>query len=183
VASTVPTTMASPPPATMASPMPAPMPAAMPAPIPAAQPVASRDVGTVPPVPGLAPKPKPFIAIPKAIQIPPDRPSTLLLEHASPDSPVALSEYAKQPVHSVADFHLRKGLTAAEVQQKMGQPAQLADTEDPWLVYRLTGRRELWLHFSEGTDANGVVSLILDAADVVRGAEDGYVRDRIFSAN
>jgi len=141
------------------------------------QPVATEDVGTATKIPGLAPKPKPFIALPGKIQAAMARPSTLLLEHASPDSPVPLSEYAKQPTHRLSAFHLHKGLTEVEVQQLMGLPAQLADTEDPWFVYRLNGDQELWLHFSGATEP------VLDAADVVRGAEDGYIRDRVFSAD
>jgi hypothetical protein len=158
--------------------------------------VATGDLGTVQKVPGVTPKPKPFIAIP-GITTPVNpapavtsnqtpigptasnsnaRPSTLLLEHASPDSPVPLSAYGKQPVHELSDFDLHKGLTAASVQQRVGAPAQLADTADPWFVYRLTGSRELWLHFA------GVADPVLDAADVVRAAEDGYVRDRVYSA-
>ena len=178
MASTMPSTL----PTTMASPMPMTEPGIMSTQPVAGPTVATGELGTVPATPGLKPKPKPFIAIPKAIQLRPIRPTTLLLEHASPDSPIALSEYGKQPVYSVDDFHLHKGLTAAEVQKKLGSPAQLADTDDPWLVYRLSFGREIWLHFSQGTDSNGVVGLILDAADVIRGAEDGYVRDRVFSA-
>jgi hypothetical protein len=67
-------------------------------------------------------------------------------------------------------------LSAEKVQKDFGPPAQLADNEDPWFVYRLTLRRELWLHFV------GPARDHLDAADVVRPAEDGYVRDRVFSA-
>jgi hypothetical protein len=147
------------------------------APEPAAPPeVATSDLGTITNVPGLAPKPKPFIAVPKPIQTAAARPSTLLLEHASPDSPVPLSEYAKQPVYSVGEFHLNADLSAELVQKRMGAPAQLADSEDPWFVYRLHHDQEIWLHFS------GSFHDHLDAADVIRGAEDGYVRTRVFSS-
>ena len=144
---------------------------------PTTQPVATSELGTVSNIPGLAPKPKPFIAIPKPLQIAGGRPSTLLLEHASPDSPVPLSDYAKQPEHSIGEFHLRTELSAQTVQRWLGPPAQLADNEDPWLVYRLRGNQEIWLHFT------GPLQDQLDAADVIRGAEDGYVRTRVFSAD
>jgi hypothetical protein len=138
--------------------------------------VATGELGSASSVPGVNPKPKPFIALPKVfVTAVAAKPSTLLLEHASPDSPVPLSDFAKQPLHTLDSFHLHKGMTADQVQQKFGLPAQLADTEDPWLVYRLTGFRELWLHF-------GGADQMLDAADVIRSAEDGYVRDRVFSA-
>ena len=150
-----------------------------PAKAPTSQPVASdtTNAAEAAPIPGLAPKPKPFIALPGKLLNPSGSPSTLLLEHASPDSPIPLSEYAKQPDHSLAAFHLRRGLSPDELTQKMGPPVQVADSDDPWLVYRLVGNRELWLHFSDRPDS------LLDAADVVRGAEDGYARDRIFSAD
>jgi hypothetical protein len=159
------------------------MPATIPATASVAEPVvppgevATSDLGTINKVPGLAPKPKPFIAVPKAIQVAAARPSTLLLEHASPDSPVPLSEYARQPVYSVSEFHLNANLSAELVQKRMGSPAQLADCEDPWFVYRLHDDQEIWLHFS------GPFHDHLDAADVIRGAEDGYVRTRVFSAD
>jgi hypothetical protein len=146
-------------------------------PSPTTAPVATSELGTVSNVPGLAPKPKPFIAIPKSLQVTGGKPSTLLLEHASPDSPVSLSDFAKQPTHLVAEFHLRSELSAEEVTRLMGPPAQLADTGDPWLVYRLHGEQEIWLHFT------GPLQNRLDAADVIRGAEDGYVRTRVFSAD
>ena len=142
-----------------------------------ATPVATSALGTVASVPGVTPKPKPFVAVPKPEPLLAVHPSTLLLEHAVPDSPVPLTDYAKQPVHWLHDFDLRRGMSAAEVQKNFGLPAQLADNEDPWLVYRLTYRRELWLHFT------GLAQDRLDAADVVRPAEDGYVRDRVFSAD
>jgi hypothetical protein len=151
-----------------------PRPATVEAP-PTTQPVATSELGTVSHVPGVAPKPKPFIAVPKPIQMAGAKPSTLLLEHASPDSPVPLSDYAKQPVYDVSDFHLSEKLSANQLKREMGQPAQLADLEDPWFVYRITGNRELWLHFS------GLSHERLDAADLIRGAEDGYVRTRLFS--
>jgi hypothetical protein len=146
---------------------------------PTTEPVATSDLGTSANLPGLKPKPKPFIALPRGLDQANTKPSTLLLEHASPDSPVPLSDFTRQPLHDLAAFHLGKGLTSAAVQAHMGLPAQLADTEDPWWVYRLTGYRELWLHFSNGPAG----AAVLDAADVIRSAEDGYVRDRVFSAD
>jgi hypothetical protein len=141
------------------------------------QPVATSDLGSVPPPAGVGPKPKPFIAIPKPLQAGAARPSTLLLEHASPDSPVPITDYANQPVYSVEAFGLRSDLSAEAVERRMGPPAQLADAGDPWLVYRINGGQELWLHFA------GPLQGQLDAADVIRGAEDGYVRTRVFSAD
>jgi hypothetical protein len=143
----------------------------------AVQPVATADLGTVASVPGVNPKPKPFVAIPKPQPILPAWPSTLLLEHAVPESPVPLTDYAKQPVHWLHDFNLTTNLSAAQVEKTFGPPAQLADNEEYWYVYRLTLRRELWLHFV-GPDRGTLV-----AADVVRPAEDGYVRDRVFDAD
>jgi hypothetical protein len=140
-------------------------------------PVATSKLGAVGKVPGVTPKSKPFIALPTLPAAYGVHPSTLLLEHADPDSPVPLTDYAKQPEHSLSAFHLRAKLSAAELEQKLGPPAQLADNDDPWLVYRLDFKRELWLHFT------GPAMEQLDAADVVRGAEDGYVRDRVFSAD
>jgi hypothetical protein len=139
--------------------------------------VATADLGTVSHVPGLEKKPKPFIAVPEQLHVAEARPSTLLIEHASPDSPVPLSDYAKQPVYSVSDFHLSEKLTANQLKREKGQPAQLADLEDPWFVYRIAGNQELWLHFA------GLSHERLDAADLVRGAEDGYVRTRLFAAD
>jgi hypothetical protein len=144
---------------------------------PTTEPVATSALGTVNSLPGLAPKPKPFIAIPRQVQAAAAKPSTLLLEHASPDSPVPLSEYGNQPAYDVSAFNLRQAPSASDVQRIMGLPAQIADCGDPWLVYRLNGDRELWLHFSGPTHAH------LDAADVIAGAEDGYTRDRVFSAD
>jgi len=143
---------------------------------PATQPVATSDLGTVASVAGVKPKPKPFVAIPKPQPILPAQPSTLLLEHAVPESPVPLSDYAKQPLHWLHDFHLTTSLSAAQAEKEFGPPAQLADNEEYWYVYRLTFRRELWLHFI------GPNRDYLAAADVVRPAEDGYVRDRVFDA-
>jgi hypothetical protein len=151
-------------------------PATMPvAGVPAAVPVATADLGNTPPVPGLFPK-KPFIkTIPHFSDA--GNPSTLLLEHASPDSPVPLSAFADQTVRSLSDFHLNGAMTADEVQKKFGPPAALADVEDPWFVYRLTNTRELWLHFSPALHGR------LVSADVVRGAESGYVRTHVFNAD
>jgi hypothetical protein len=158
------------------------IPATMPAPPttapvgPTTTPVATEDLGTVGAIPGLAKKPKPFIALPKVVRSAAARPSTLLLEHASPDSPVPLSEYGRQPTFSTADFHLRSDLTAADVERRLGPPAQIADNDDPWLVYRLKGNREIWLHFA-GSDPDHLL-----AADVIRGVEDGYAREQVFQA-
>jgi hypothetical protein len=137
---------------------------------PATQPVATAE-------PGVKPKPKPFVAVPKLPPVLPAQPSTLLMEHAVPDSPVPLTDYAKQPLHWLHDFHLSTSLSAAAVEKSFGPPAQLADNEEYWYVYRLTFRRELWLHFV-GPNRDYLI-----AADVVRPAEDGYVRDRVFSAD
>ncbi len=145
--------------------------------LPATQPVATSALGTVASVPGVKPKPKPFVAVPKAPEILPAQPSTLLLEHAVPDSPVPITDYARQPLHWLHDFHLTTALSAAQVVKDFGLPAQLADNEEYWYVYRLTFRRELWLHFV------GPSKDTLVAADVVRPAEDGYVRDRVFDAD
>jgi hypothetical protein len=144
---------------------------------PATEPVATSDLGKVTAT-GATPKPKPFIALPRVItQLPAGSPSTLLREHAVAESPVPLSEYGNQPIHTISDFNLRSNLSVTEVEKKLGEPAQLADNEDPWLVYRLSFNRELWLHFT------GPLMDHLDAADVIRGAEDGYTRDRVFSAD
>jgi hypothetical protein len=139
--------------------------------------VSTSKLGTVSSVPGVLPPPKPFIAIARPAQASAAKPSTLLLEHASPDSPVPLSEYGKQPVYSLRVFNLRRDLTAKDLQRIMGPPVQIADCGDPWLVYRLSGNRELWMHFV------GPSPEVLDAADVVGGAEDGYTRERVFSAD
>jgi hypothetical protein len=162
--------------------VPATMPAAPATPVPVAPttaPVATEDLGTVRPIPGVMKPPKPFIAFPKVQQAVTvlARPSTLLMEHASPDSPVALSEYGRQPVYGINDFHLGADLSANDVKKRLGPPAQLADNEDPWLVYRLNGNREMWLHFG------GQYQNHLLAADVIRGVEDGYARERVFEAH
>jgi hypothetical protein len=143
------------------------------APAASTQPVATEDLGTVQHVKGVQPPAKPFLAVPKIAGLT-VRPSTLLLEHADPDSQVPLSEYANQPVHLMADFHLSSDLSVDDLQKRLGPPAQLADNDDPWLVYRLWCNAELWLHFT------GPAKDHLDAADVVRGAEDGYMRERVF---
>ncbi len=124
------------------------------------------------PLPGLTPPPKPFIAIGR--HAPPPalaQPSPLLVEHASPDA--SLAAYGAQPTHLVADFNLGSKLTAADVQRRLGPPAGVAGIEDHWLVYRLTQDRELWLNFADGDGP-------LVAADVIHGAENGYVRDRVY---
>lgn len=121
---------------------------------------------------------KPFIAAPQIIARelhPAAKPTILLALHARSDSPVPLQEYARQPVHSVSDFHLRPALSAAEVRYRLGPPAQLADYSTPWFVYRLHGGRELWLHFAQPFNDT------LVAADVVGPVEDGYTRNRVFS--
>jgi hypothetical protein len=89
---------------------------------------------------------------------------------------VALSEYAKQKAYPLAAFPLRASLSADELQRRLGPPAQLADYSDMWFVYRLTHGKEIWLHFSQPDN------LRLTAADIVHPQEDGYTRDRIFSA-
>ena len=103
------------------------------------------------------------------------QPSVLLQQHARSDSPIPLSEYANQGVHTLASFNLRADLSAAELQLKLGLPAQLADYSDPWFVYRLTGGKELWLHFSQPDNAK------LTTADEIFPVEDGYTRKRVFS--
>jgi hypothetical protein len=143
---------------------------------PATEPVATADLGQVSRIPGLAKKPKPFIKVPNSVKIPGAAPSTLLLEHASDDSPIPLSEYANQPVYRIADFHLRSDLSAADLEKRLGPPAQWADNEDPWFVYRIVLHQELWLHFASPDHAR------LLAADLVRHDEDGYVRTRVFEA-
>jgi hypothetical protein len=141
---------------------------------PAVQPSAPS---AVKPVPGVVAPRKPFIALPPNPLHASARPSVLLLAHARADSPVPLSEYAKQPVYALSDFDLWRGLSATHVQRLLGPPAQLADYADPWFVYRLDGGQELWLHFSQPGDTH------LLAADVIGAAEDGYTRQRVFSAN
>lgn len=147
--------------------------AAASAPAPAAPP---SEPLVVKPVPGVVVPKKPFIALPSNPLCAPARPSVLLLAHARADSPVPLSEYAKQPVYSLADFNLWHGLSAAHVQRLLSPPAQLADYASPWFVYRLSDGRELWLHFSQPENTH------LLAADVIGAAEDGYTRQRIYAA-
>jgi hypothetical protein len=137
--------------------------------------VATADLGQPQPLPGLTPPPKPFVdrrqfAAPSPFS---DAPSTLLLLHESPTATVSLSEYARQPQHSVDAFHLSANLTGTALRQRFGPPAGVAGIEDPWVVYRLTFGREMWLHFADGDGP-------LLAADLVRGAEVGYVRQRLF---
>ena len=86
---------------------------------PAAQPstrpveVATADLNDpYKPVPGLARKPKPFIALPQLFpssKVPSGKPSTELLTHLSPDSPVSITDYAKQPVYKLDQFRLSAG--------------------------------------------------------------------------
>jgi hypothetical protein len=120
---------------------------------------------------------KPFFAVPHPFAAPGAQPSILLQLHARTDSPVPLLEYDKQKVYSLSAFDLRSSLSADELQRRLGPPAQLADYSDPWFVYRLNYGKELWLHFSQPDN------LRLLAADIVRPQEDGYIRDRIFSAD
>ena len=141
---------------------------------PPATDVATGDLGYPEPLPGLTPPPKPFIATGRNRPPPPEaQPSALLLEHAAPDAPLPLSAYGSQPAHAVADFRLGPGLTGVTLQSRLGPPAGVAGIDDPWLVYRLTDDREMWLHFAGGDGP-------LMAADLVRGAENGYVRDRVY---
>jgi hypothetical protein len=123
---------------------------------------------------------KPFIAWPQLFtprgSSTGGTPSILLQLHARSDSPVALAEYGKQKVYPLAAFELRSDLSADEVQRRLGPPAQLANYSDEWFVYRLTHGKELWLHFSKPDQSR------LTAADIVRPQEDGYTRDRVFSA-
>ncbi len=150
---------------------------ARPQPAAAAATAAATDPGpSGEPIPGLAPPPKPFVDTARFTSSPlSGKPSVALLEHASPEPPVPLSEYGRQPVWSVEDFPLGPGLTGAAVRQRFGPPAGVAGVDDPWAVYRLTDDRELWLHFSGGDGP-------LTAADLVHGAENGYVRDRLYPA-
>ena len=159
-------------PATAAVSMPAPPP--VPASTEPSPTVATGELGQPQPLPGLTPPPKPFIAMGRHAPPPPSaQPSPLLLEHAAPDAPVPLSVYGSQPTHAVADFNLGPDLTGVSLQARFGPPAGVAGIEDPWLVYRLTHDRELWLHFAGGDGP-------LLAADLVRAAENGYVRDRLY---
>ena len=139
------------------------------------QPAIDEQSGT-PEVPGVVVT-KPFIAWPHPFAASESRPSLLLQLHARTDSPVPLSEFGKQKVYPLWAFALRGNLSADELQKRLGPPAQLADYSDPWFVYRLTYGKELWLHFSQPDNQR------LLAADIVRGQEDGYTRDRIFSAD
>jgi len=145
-----------------ASPKPAPPPPVQPTPtVAAAKPVDTlHDV-----VPT-----KPFFS---GMDFPDAKPSILLQQHARTDSPVPLSRYAKQPTHKLEDFGLSKSLTAAALEKKLGPPAQIADYAEPWVVYRMPGQKELWLHFA--ADDSGLLE-----ADVVSPWEDGYRRERAF---
>lgn len=133
--------------------------------------VSTSDFGRPQPLPGLNPPPKPFVDTNRFAS--PGQPSPLLIEHAAPDAPVPLSVYGEQPARPVDAFPLSPGLTAAALQRQFGPPAAVAGIDDPWQVYRLTYNREIWLHFA-GPDGP------LTAADLVRGAENGYVRDRLY---
>lgn len=130
-------------------------------------------LATARPVTGVVAK-KPFIAVRNPLKRD-AQPSVLLLQHARTDSPVPLVLYAKQPVHDVAEFKLRPTLSAGEVQQRLGPPAQLADYSEPWMIYRLGEACELWLRFDEP----GAARLLY--ADVIGPAEDGYRRTRVFA--
>jgi hypothetical protein len=122
----------------------------------------------------LPPK-KPFIAAGQWFKSGPDQPTVLLKQFARNDSPVPLSLYDRQPIYAIQDFNLRLTLSASEVRQRLGPPAQLADYDQMWLVYRLSNGRELWLRFTDPEPTR------LLYADVVSQAEDGYIRRRIFS--
>ncbi len=134
--------------------------------------VSTSDRGQPQPLPGLTPPPKPFIDT-HQLDAPPGQPTPLLLEHSAPDPPVPLSAYSSQPARPVDAFDLGPGLTGLALRRRFGPPAGVAGIEDPWMVYRLTDDRELWLHFAGGDGP-------LMAADLVRGAETGYVRDRLY---
>jgi hypothetical protein len=123
----------------------------------------------------VVPPKKPFVATGGWFKTKPDEPSVLLQQHARSDSPVPLSLYDRQPMYALEQFNLRQTLSADEVQKRLGPPAQLADYSDPWLVYRLSNGRELWLHFAQPAGTR------LLYADVISHAEDGYIRRRIFS--
>ena len=149
-----------------------------PRPVPTTGPaVATGDRGVPQPLPGLTPSPKPFVDTDRFTGggDATDQPSVLLQTHAVPDAPVPLSLYGRQPVHATADFGLSPTLTASGVRQRFGPPAGVAGIGDSWAVYRLTFGRELWLHFANGDGA-------LMAADVVRGRETGYSRERVYPA-
>ena len=134
--------------------------------------VATSDRDQPQPLPGLAPVPKPFIATGQ-FEPAAGGPSALLVEHASPDAPVPLSAYGQQPARPVDAFPLGPGLTGSSLRRQFGPPAGVAGIDDSWVVYRLTHGREIWLHFAGGDGP-------LQAADLVRGAENGYVRDRLY---
>jgi hypothetical protein len=138
---------------------------------PSTQPVAAAD-----PNAGVVVK-KPFIAKPKWLTFAtkPATPSVLLQQHARTDSPIPLSEYSNQATHTLASFDLRANLSAAELEKRIGLPAQLADYSSPWLVYRLAHGRELWLHFSQPDQTR------LLAADEIIPVEDGFTRKSVFS--
>jgi hypothetical protein len=119
---------------------------------------------------------KPFIATSHWLGVgAPAAPSVLLQQHARSDSPIPLSQYSNQPTHSLGSFDLRANLSAAELEKRIGLPAQLADYSSPWLVYRLAHGRELWLHFSQPDQTR------LLAADEIIPVEDGYTRKSVFS--
>jgi hypothetical protein len=120
------------------------------------------------------PPKKPFIAVSNPFAWP-AAPSVLLQQHARRDSPVPLSQYPKQPTHDLSEFHLSNTLSADDLQRRLGPPAQLADYDDVWFVYRLHDNRELWLHFAQPNNTR------LLYADVIWHVEDGYSRDRVFA--
>jgi hypothetical protein len=154
-----------------------------PAPAPAPAPPASREVvDSSKPTPtpsaslsGVLPPKKPFIAPGSWFKTHPDQPTVMLQEHARSDSPVPLELYDRQPQYAIADFNLRQTLSATELQRRLGPPTALADYSDPWVVYRLSNGRELWLHFTQPEATR------LLYADVISHAEDGYMRRRVFS--
>ena len=120
------------------------------------------------------PPKKPFFA-PVSI-LPPEQPSPLLLQHARSDSPIPLQQYGQQKTFAVSDFPLSWETSADDLQRQIGPPAQLADYSNVWFVYRLKLRKELWLHFTQPGNSH------LLAADVINSDEDGYHRERVFSA-
>jgi hypothetical protein len=147
-----------------------------PAPAPTSPPNAAPAPAVATVAASSAPPQKPFIAFSNPFAPEPAKPSVLLLAHARSDSPVPLSLYPKQPVHALSEFGLEFHMSADDVVARFGQPAQLANYGYEWVVYRLDDNRELWLHFTEPNHA------FLLAADVVGAAEDGYTRNRIFTA-
>ncbi len=108
--------------------------------------------------------------------LPPVQPSALLLQHARSDSPIPLQQYPQQKTYSVSDFPLGWETSAATIEKQFGPPAQLADYSSVWYVYRLNHRKELWLHFTQPDNTH------LLSADVITPDEDGYNRERVFSA-